>query len=720
MTEVLHSAEHSSRPAGGSDALARRPRERELLAWVSLVSLAVGLLGVATGCQGLRLPGLLLFSVIGLGSAPWQLSTRLGLTSRAVLSALTAIVVWTIPSSIMASTGFWRPLPVFATLAAAAAVLHALELRTSLRLRNEREVPPAGRGPDLRTNTSWGLGRPIDGRALVQPVVLAVAGAVLSLVVAALHRDLDPGYFGYAVSLGRLWYAGLAMVLLAVVLARACGERQLAVIVVLLMLVLVLTPSLVYDGPASQSAFKHVDLVDQIRQVGLLHSAVPVYTAWPGFFAAAAWLCDVTGIHDPLRFAVYWPPFIGLFRVAALRGLAGRMLRAPFQRWVVVALVLLADSIKADYFSPQSLGYVMVFLLVAVALGEDIGRTRPAVLLVGGLSLALTHQLSPYVASGLLVVLALFRLVRPWWTPVTVVLPTLAWTFGHWGAIKGQLTLGDIGSVGNFRPPRTVALPGLVRSPVVTDTVLALVIGVGLLAVLALAVFVLKFRDGSVWALGLCSGVGVALVATNPYGQEGIFRAALFAIPWFALLVVRWVPPRSSWARLVALPAVLMVLAATYLVSTTGLDTFTQTRLQDVAALRYAHTTSAGRYDLLRLGLGDVPTSVRPGEYSLDLDNLGVTPEEVASSAPDVLAAHVTSAYGDLVLSDRSTPRQDAYALFSPVQLRYAQAYGLERATDLDRLSAALQASPYWNVVFRDGDTILYQLQIARYAAQQG
>ncbi len=129
--------------------------------------------------------------------------------------------------------------------------------------------------------------------------------------------------------------------------------------------------------------------------------------------------------------ATYWPVLLVFMRVVALRMLAGRLLPTTGRRWTAVMLVLLVDSLGNDYFSPQSIGYVLAMGVLAFAVNGlrqrpfDDRRTFWLLLLVG-VALGPTHELSPYMAAGALLVLALFG-QAPFWTCLPVGLPALAW-----------------------------------------------------------------------------------------------------------------------------------------------------------------------------------------------------------------------------------------------------------------------------------------------------
>jgi hypothetical protein len=73
----------------------------------------------------------------------------------------------------------------------------------------------------------------------------------------------------------------LALLFVALVSSRADHEQQLAVPVLMLVLALTSTPALGCDGPRSQSAGKHIDLVSQIRSQHALISTSTSATTGP-------------------------------------------------------------------------------------------------------------------------------------------------------------------------------------------------------------------------------------------------------------------------------------------------------------------------------------------------------------------------------------------------------------------------------------------------------
>ncbi|MGX6606327.1 hypothetical protein ACWKSP_30005 [Micromonosporaceae bacterium Da 78-11] len=256
--------------------------------------------------------------------------------------------------------------------------------------------------------------------------------------------------------IGPWWYVGLGFILISLASTRSAGQLTAAAGVLLLMLVLVGTPALVYDGPRTQSAIKHIDLVQQIRLTHHLDSAIAVYNGWPGFFSATAWLTDVAGVQDPIGFATTWPVLIGLIRLIAMRFLAGRIITDPVQAWLAVALVVLADTVGQDYYSPQSVGLVVGVMAFGIVLADLDLRCKAAALTVAGCTIAVEHQLSPYAVGGAIAVLVLFRQVRPWWLPATILAPAFAWAGLHWRDVRDYLysTSSARWRTSDRRPPR--------------------------------------------------------------------------------------------------------------------------------------------------------------------------------------------------------------------------------------------------------------------------
>jgi capsular exopolysaccharide synthesis family protein len=693
---------------------------RLLISLVSLVCLLAGAAAYAVGVDVVRLGSLLVFCLLGVGSAPWQTNQALRLPARLTLTMLISLAVLTFVSMAMLTAQQWRPMAAFAVAASVCVPLHLAGLQLSLRDAKASgwHWPPQ----EARLSRQWNalIHRRLASLLRSRSLLCAAVGGVLCLGSALAHRHIDPGFFGFLPQIGIAWYVGLALILLAMALSQPDQEHQIAIPVLLLLLVLTLTPALVYDLPRSQVAAKHVDLLLQIRTQHRVDTAAEIYNSWSGFFAATAWLCDVTGIRDPMSLARFWPPLVGLFRLAALRYLFGQVLRRPHQAWVAVALaVLAADPVGQDYFSPQSVGFVIGIAVFGLALSRLDDVQRLLLILVAGWVLAMSHQLSPYGVAGVLAVLVVFRQVRPWWTPLLVLAPAVLWAVIHRGALSGFLSWETIGRAQNFRPPKTAASSALERLPIVGQTVLAVVAGIAIVGAIAAIALMRHRRELRAWCWACCPAVGLVLVAINPYGQEGIFRAALFGVPWLALLAGHCFSLLDRLASRLALLAVTAALTATFLIAAFGLDVLNVTRSSDLAAFRYVQKQSEQttlRHYVLGLGAGDLPTSLPPRSeryQSIRPDSLGEPVRQEPVLDADLQMRRLTARL--LRLSRQPDTHARLYAVWSPVSSAYDWAYGMQSPDQFAALRDAFRRSRYWKVVFHRDGTYLFQFDPARY-----
>jgi hypothetical protein len=203
--------------------------------------------------------------------------------------------------------------------------------------------------------------------------------------------------------------------------------------------------------------------------------------------------------------------------------------------------------------------------------------------------------------------------------------------------------------------------------------------------------------------------VGLAIIVVNPYGNEGIFRAALFGIPWLALLAAQAFRERPSLSQAVVLAA----LTCTFVVATTGLDASNVVRPHDrEAALRFEAANSGSQQVtfLLVLGPGDLPGS--PPTQSAthvavkrsDLDSAGFA---LNTGTPDETVRNLTQAY--VRYAGDGTPADHLFAIWSPVSSAYGTEYGIHTTAQFAALRDALVRSPSWSVAYSSGGTLLFQ-----------
>ena len=692
----------ASAPAAPGERHALTVAVLSTLFGLSLLLLAIG---YAAGSGPVRLAGVFGALFFGVGTAPLQLSRDVSLAARLGIAGVVGLTTITLVGSLMALVPVWQPLLLALLAGLAAAVVHVQAVRRVL--------------PDLRRPGAF---RPlrIGQQTVTASLVCTITGTILWLGTGLLAPRITPGIGGFLPHISVLWYAGLALVLAGIVLAFRTSEAQGLAGLVSLVAGLTLTPALVYGMPRSQTAAQHIDLVQLILHQHFLNRGANIYGAYSGFFSGIAWVCNLAGIHNSLGLATCWPFVIGLIALAELRFFLGRLVRSSYQILAAMTLVVLVNAMGTDYFSPQSAGFALGLGVFGLVLSGDrdrpelSDRLRLGLLVLAGCSLAVTHELSPFIVSGVLIVLVVFRVTGPWWVPATCLVPAVAWGLFNRSVLSGFLSLHDLGSLSNFVPPVTVATPGLQRLPIVAESSYALLLGILVLAGLAIVGFLRTVRSKQSWAYLISAGVGLGVLVANPYGNEGIFRATLFGIPWLAVLAAVAIGSRPpSWLTGVSWLTSLGLLT-TYLVAMFGLDGVNVIRPSDLRVLQAYESHAPASSYLLNLCYGDIPGSVTVPQLANNFEWTDlVTRADVRPGGPtpaDVAA--LAHRYLRYAAENGDNPPRKLYAVWSVASAQFAIDYGLETPAQTRRWPQLLAASPDWRIVSHQGGTYLFRLVI--------
>ncbi len=692
-----------------SPAVRRSDRVRLGLTGLFASSLALYGLGLYLSLPSLALAGVLCAVFFGVGTAPLQFARAPGLAVRLGVAGLVGLSTITLCGEVMVLAPLWDPFLWAPIVAGVAAAFHLAAVPRALRDRRRARSQAASDRPRR------GLQRAV--RPLLAPsALLTVAGTAMWLGATITTGHITPGIAGFLPHITPVWYAGLATLVVAVALARGKREIYVALAVVSLAVALTLTPALIYAMPRTQTAAKHIEIVQFILQHDHLDAATGIYAAYSAFFAGIAWICRVARVSDPLGLATFWPVLIGLVGLAELRFLFGRLTASSYRCWAALMIAVLASAIGQDYFSPQSVGFVMglgIYALVIVSSEQPvIGGWACAVLLwVTGCAMAATHELSPFIVGGVLVVLALLGRARPRWSAVAVLVPAVLWLVINYHTVSGFVSLADFWRLTNFMPPHTSTAPGLSRQPIVDLSSYALLAGLLVLIAAALVGFLRHVRQAWAWAFLASAGLGLIFVAFNSYGNEGIYRATLFGIPWLALLALRAVK-RPSRLGLVAFAAVTFCLLGTFLVANFGMDGSTVMRKSDLTALRvFESKAPAGSY-LMSLGYGDLP-NVLPyfsaDLQSADFSKLVGPPDPLPRQPVAGSLAALTARYATLARTQSGAAPSDLYAVWSPVLPLYAYEYGLLSTRQSDAWRDLMLASPQWRLIYSADGTMLFR-----------
>ena len=713
------------------------------LVWLTLIVIGIGFATPATALRELAVP---VFLLLELGIAPVLLAAPMRSSRFTLIAVVTSLSATVLIGTAMARTHVWQPAETMTTVVMATIVLLATAtVREIMAIGLDRAARLDGLVETVTDSVDTEEARP--GIADRLPwVPLATAVALVLVVGSSLLVRGDPTPGGLFSLEGPGWFAGLALLVAATVFALVT-HRSPALPLLALSGVVVLSQAIVYGTPTMVSAARHVGVIDSIRADGGVTLGRDIFQSWAGLFSGVAWVADVAGIRDVMVVATWWPVMITPMIALAATVLARRFLADDGRAWLAGGLFALTLTLNTIYFSPQSLGIVLSLSIAALALGAGrparetsfavtsrpaapgelvasgdpahsarprasgvLGRWSLAAILVLGSTLAVTHQISPYLTTAALGVFVVFRLVRPWWTPILVLGPALLWAYANRSVLDTFLVPEAAGNViDNAAPPvhDGAALDKPWVNTLAFGLPAAVLVLVGLAALLS---FLLHRKSRQQWALVLAAASPVSLIIATNYGAEGIFRVTLFAAPWLCILAVMlpWPGHLSRRLGVSFLAAALSVVVGVNVYGNTALD-WNRVASADTtrATLAYEDAAEPGAA-LLVPGNGNAT----PGALTAKYDEVQYVPREslggYADTGPDY----------DAVADERELTSRFAlgwqasehYVLVSDVLGAYDERYGFQRFDDYEELGRAFAGDDRWQVVYSSPTAVLYRL----------
>ncbi len=421
-------------------------------------------------------------------------------------------------------------------------------------------VKPAEPGPSHR-------GAPPAWLGLAGPGVAALAGLTLFLV------PLRGVRLGHLTGLGLISVlpvaslAGLALLVasfVALLTRRRAAPLLFSVLLVALIFCLDGVTGLIEPLPRFATAYQVSGYVDFISQHGHVVPALAAYFSWPGFFAMISFITGAAGAGSLLPLMTWWPVVIDLLLLVPFI-LLTRALRLSWRaRWFAALLFCLGNWVGQDYFSPQSLNFLLYLVFLAILLTWFSGQRRAASDRPGrvagelrGLQVAtplraffllllififtvstLSHQLTPFLMLAACAGLVLVGRCTPRALPVLLAVIVIGWvsygTVAYWSGHINTI----FGEVGNLGGTFSSSVSGRVIGTSVHEYADKSRIGLtALMIVLAVAGLVRRWFGGVNDRVLLVLLVApVTLAGLQNYGGEISLRIYMFALPSAAVL----------------------------------------------------------------------------------------------------------------------------------------------------------------------------------------
>jgi hypothetical protein len=712
------------------------PRARVWIASTIAATLLLAGIGIVFNIVPLQATAVSVFLLIEVGAAPLLFVRRMSVMWFSLMSLALSMTTTMAVGFVMSTTFAWQPATAFAILAALTVGILTLSL-----LRDVKMLASASRAP---AGTAASTVDPIR-RRVSQLIAGGTASGLLivALASAAVAGDPQPG--GLFLTVGPFWYVGLAVIVGCAVWAKTSGTSP-AIPVLALSAVTVFSQAIAYGAPTVMSAARHVGIADYIRVNEGASPWLDIYQAWSGLFAGIAWLSDVANIADAMVIATWWPVLISVASALAVAVLASRWLSGGYRIWFAAAVFALPNSLNTTYFSPQSLGLflsLVIFALIVSPRGRPartvfvarsararwlqrvghrvsqsarpLGFGRVALIFYLSCVLAVTHQISPYLAGAALFLLVFFGYVRPWWMPLVILTPAVVWALFNAGVLDRFVSWSAIGQIGrNISPPvhEYTQLP----TPAVTDLAFRLPAAALVVVGIVALVTAVQHRNRVVIALLFVAASPASLFFATDYGQEGIFRVVLFAVPWLAIIAagIRW-----KWANLTT-PVIALSLSGLLAVNVfglTALDWNRVTRSDTAEATKVFEDAAPPGAMLLIVGSGNATPGSITAKY-LDVNYLS---REALGDYPEPGQPYDARRDVEQLTSAFATWDSTAhYALVSESTGAYGERYGFQTYSDYKQLEEAMANSPLWDPVFEGPTTTLYEMSdVARRLADQ-
>ena len=692
------------------------PTSSDLISVISGVASILLLVGVILGktfdYEGIEEASILLFGFFGLGFAPMQLFVSNGHHSRRTrnpASGLTSvtlslglsfsIAIW-VGWVLIQTSWWWLGTPLFIVLASAAVLLHINGL--------VRSIPRVMRSGFSRKFERFSLA------ALPTRWVLATCFIGFALCLGSSLTDLHliPRLGGLPTSINPLWFVGLAILLLSCLISWFKQSNLLAVPVISLTVVLTGTPSIIYDLPRYSWTQKQIGLTAYFIQHGSLSPHTNFYDSWPGFIAGIAWLCHVGGVSNLEELARWWTPIIDVTAAIIVMCIARVTGVERKYAWLAVLLFITGNAVGQDYYSPQAAAYVGYLLLFAIAIRPQSDQRQSdepfrivywVVLSLVAIALAVSHPLTPLVVSGMFLILCAFNVLRSRWMGVVPLIPTTIWTLLHLKDVQGYFNLHGVGQItANAQTQGSIhGYHYATYGQLGVKGEAAAAILVGILALVALA----AVHDRISWALATCAGSTGLLVVLVHYGDEDLFRVALFALPLLAVLAARleWLLSRVQ-ARVIGI--LLPVITGAYIFGNMAFDYVNVVRPTDLSVLQEFERIAPPHSTLIVVGSGYLPigSDTRVFPYSTVSFDLPTVAGNGASGAHHA-AQKLTGAVGE------SRAGNNVYAYTYQAADAVWIDGGLYSGKGYQEFVSALDASKHWQVVRRTSTATLYKFR---------
>ncbi|HVQ88375.1 MAG TPA: glycosyltransferase [Actinomycetes bacterium] len=431
-----------------------------------------------------------------------------------------------------------------------------------------------------------------------------------------------------AVLPGTYWAAIIGLnVAFAVAIRRHAHGWALAALTVALIIVIVGAAAMAVDIPRGEVTFRHAGIVDALSSGMRPDGSIDAYFDWPGYFSWLSTVAKAAGLNGVIGLGLWAPVLTVVVWAALVRNIFVALGATRNWAWVGVWLFVLGNWIDQDYLSPQGFGFGVYLAVILLAVGplaawtsvpllpylresgvvglidwwrerqplEPDSRRRTGALVLSVVLIAgliPSHQLTPFaVVLALLAIAALGRSWAPWLALLVIAMASIWFLTGAENFLDGHPLIQNSAGLQNAASANLVdRLEGSQGHEVVARVRILFTGAMWMLAVVGASMS--GRRKLKITVPVALAFAPFLLVPMQTYGGEMLLRAALFSLPFVALLMAAiFVPPPPQQrmglitvALLAVVGTVLSVASVTARYGNSAFDMFTQSEMDGVSA----------------------------------------------------------------------------------------------------------------------------------------
>jgi hypothetical protein len=329
------------------------------------------------------------------------------------------------------------------------------------------------------------------------------------------------------------------------------------------------------------------------------------------------------------------------------------------------------------------------------------------VLLLAFSCIVVSHQLTP--PTLILQTIAIYLVLRPAhpWLPVAFIVLEASWLAQAWSFLTANFRLVEV-SLDNAVPPElqtSKALPGFATAIWSAPALMASLL---LLTVAGLFSAWRARRVGRVLVPALVAAVPVTIVIAQPYGQEVLFRAYLYALPWAAFIISRhlFFADRAEYRlrRRIGVVGAVGLLATLLLPALYSAELISQVTPSDVVTNAWFERDTADGTLILPLTPGYPLRSTENYDDHLpsDADDTG-TLVRLPGFAESSDTASGLVAFTKVVCAARTEGGQQVYLALGPFSENYVRLYGTLPLSRYETFVRRLASEPGFTTVLTEG-----------------